>query len=213
MPKSRAACDSEPARAIHSSSSILPTPIERSLPKSTRKRTVSAFAMRVAFVTSSCRLSPGKQTPIDRQLPQADAGRCKERVGERRCCRDRARFADPAGCLLAADQMHLDGRGLVNAHDSIIIEITLLNATLVDCDLAIQSCAESEDEAALYLCRNRIGIDGDPTVHGADHASHLDLAIEINFGLGDRREIAAEHILYRDAAPDAWREGLAPTGL
>src|ERR1700722_3743466 len=42
---SRAAWDNDPVRAMPSSSSILPTPTEHRLAKSTRKRTVSSSAM------------------------------------------------------------------------------------------------------------------------------------------------------------------------
>src|ERR1700731_1285099 len=41
---SRAACEIEPVRAMPSSSSILPIPMEHRLPKSTRNLTVGAFA-------------------------------------------------------------------------------------------------------------------------------------------------------------------------
>src|SRR5271170_659154 len=125
----------------------------------------------------SCGLFPRKYVPVDGKLPHSDAGRRKQRVGERGSRRDRPRFTDPAGCLLAVDQVYLDRGGLVYAHYSIIMEIALLNATVGDGDLAIQRCTETEDETALYLCRNRIGIDGDPAVHGADHAPDLHLAI------------------------------------
>src|ERR1700730_17385949 len=61
---SRAACDIEPVRAMPSRSSILPTPMEHRLPKSTRNRTVRAFATLVSSKLPRRRGSDSEQDVV-----------------------------------------------------------------------------------------------------------------------------------------------------
>src|SRR5262245_25893769 len=86
-------------------------------PEPTASRpTTSAEAARI--VPSSGRT----ELALQRQLPDAPTGCGEDRVGQRGR-RDRgARLTDPARRLLVADQVHLDGRGLVDPQHADVVE-------------------------------------------------------------------------------------------
>ncbi len=109
--------------------------------------------------------------------------------------------------------MDVDGRRLVDAQHAVVVEIALLHAALVDRDLAIERRSQPEEETALQLRDDGVGIDGDAGVDRAGDAMHADLAVAIDLDVGDGGDEARERNLYRDAAAAARRQGIAPAGL
>src|SRR5262245_47013772 len=97
------------------------------LPGPTASRpTISAESARI--VPSSGRA----ELILQGQLPDSPAGRGEDRVGQRGR-RDRGPgFADPARRFQVADQMHFDGRGLVDPHHANVVEVGLLDAAVLE---------------------------------------------------------------------------------
>ena len=62
-----------------------------------------------------------------------------------------AGLADAAGRLAALDEMDLDRRRLVDAQHAIVVEVALLDAAVLERDLALQRGGEAEDDAAFDL--------------------------------------------------------------
>ena len=114
---------------------------------------------------------PRDQGAVDRQPPQRDAGRGIDRVAQRRRSRGDAGLADAAGRLAALDDVNLDLRRLVDAQHAVVVEVGLLDAALVDGDLAIERGGQAEDQPALELRHDGIGIDGDAGIDRAGDAA------------------------------------------
>jgi hypothetical protein len=88
--------------------------------------------------TGQCCLPRFELGAVDRQLPNSLARRGEDRVGDRRYYRRRTRLTDAPRRLRALDQMDVDQRRLVNAQHPIVIEIALLDAAVLNRDLAEQ---------------------------------------------------------------------------
>ena len=156
---------------------------------------------------------PAHQGAVDRQPPQGDAGRGIDRVAQRGRPAVHAGLADAAGRLAALDDMNLDLRRLVDAQHAVVMEVGLLDASLVDGDLAVERGGQAEDQPAFELRHDRVGIDGDAGIDRRGDAAQLHFALFVDFGFHHGRDEAAERRLHADAAPDARRQRLAPVGF
>src|SRR5690348_387154 len=96
----------------------------------------------------SCVGLTGEKFSVDRHAPQRYTGRGVNCISERRNRGGRARLADAAGRFAALDEMHVDGRYLVDAQNPVVVEVGLLHAPVLQCDLAVERGSEAEDEAA-----------------------------------------------------------------
>ena len=104
-------------------------------------------------------------------------------------------------------------RRFVDAQDAIVVEIMLLDAAALQRDLAPQRGADAEDDAALDLRHDRVGVDDLAAIDGANHAPDLDLALLRHLDLGDLGKVGAHGELHRDAAAHALGKGRAPSRL
>src|SRR5262245_50099660 len=102
---------------------------------------------KIGIVSSSSRA----QLILERQLPDAPAGGGENRVRHRGSGDGRAWFADSARRFQVAHQVHLDGRRLVDSHDSNVMEVGLLDPAVLERHAAPQGAADSEDYPALDL--------------------------------------------------------------
>src|SRR5262245_61247154 len=84
----------------------------------------------------------------DGQLADAPAGRGEDRVGQRRHDRGGRGLADAAGRRAAVDDVHLDLRHLVEAQHAIVAEVGLLDASVLQGDLAEERRRQAIDDAA-----------------------------------------------------------------
>src|SRR5580700_8999769 len=98
--------------------------------------------------------------------------------------------------------MDLDRGRFVDAHHPVIVEVALLHAAFGDRDLVIEGGRKPEDEAALDLRLDAVGIDNRAAIDRGRHAADRNLAIVVDLRLRDRRNVRAEHALAGDAAPD-----------
>jgi hypothetical protein len=94
--------------------------------------------------------------------------------------------------------MDLDRGRFVDPHHSIIIEVALLHPAFGDHDLVVEGGREPEDEAALDLRHDAVGIDDRAAI---DHRHHA------------RRDIRAEHALAGYPASNSCRKSASPTRL
>ena len=106
--------------------------------------------------------------------------------------------------------MHFDVRDLINAQHAVVVEIRLLDPSLVDADLAIKRGGKPEDQPALQLRHDRIRIDRNAGVDRRGHAAQVDLALLVNICFDDRGDETAERRLDADTAANALRQGCAP---
>src|SRR5258706_6893361 len=97
---------------------------------------------RIRMVVSSARA----ELLLQRQLPNALAGRGKNRVRHGSRGDRRARFANSAGRFPVAHQVYLDGRHLVDPKDANVVEVGLLHSALLERHFAPEGTADSEQD-------------------------------------------------------------------
>src|SRR5215470_54448 len=119
---------------------------------------------RIRIVSSSS----GAQLILERQLPDALAGGGEDRVRYRGSGYGRAWFADPAWGFQIAHQVHLDGRRLVDAHDTHIMEVGLLDPAVLESHAAPKGATDTEDYPALDLGLHSVRVHNCPAVDCAD---------------------------------------------
>jgi hypothetical protein len=95
---------------------------------------------------------------VDRQLSEALAGGGEDRIGEGGGDQRSTGLAHSARQLRTLDDVDLDGRRLIDAQDLVRVEIGLLDTAVLDCDLAIERRRDAEDNRALDLRPDGIGI-------------------------------------------------------
>src|SRR2546422_59400 len=171
----------------------------------------SMGSARSAPVLASAPGRPAK-TPSaeDRQLADALAGGREDRVRHGGRDRRRAWFADPTGGFLARHDVHLDLRHFAHAQHPVVVEVRLLDAAVLERDLAVEGRGKAVHDGALNLAPDDIGVYRHAAVHRGDHAVHLRRAVRAHRDLRDLRAPAAEGKHYGDAAVNAGGQRLTP---
>src|SRR3981189_693752 len=168
-------------------------------------------AFTYATMSRSCPLLQSRG--VDRQLSQGLASCRKDRVGY---CRSDGRspgLTHSARRLETLDDVDLDGRRLIDAKDSVGIEVGLLDTAIFESDLAIERRREPEHDRALDLRPDGIWIDDSAAINRADDASDTNLSVPRHLDLSDLRHIGSEDELNGDAAADPVRQRLSPAGF
>src|SRR5256712_12822512 len=128
--------------------------------------------------------------------------------------RRRTRPPEPAGRREIAHQVDGNGRRLVDPQHADVMEVGLLDPALLQRRPAPEGAADAEDDPALDLRLDRVGVPHRAAVHRANDAMHADLARFGHRGFGDRGEITAPPAVEDGyAAAAAFRQWSAPTGL
>src|SRR5499433_3158241 len=175
--------------------------------KPTMKPTI--IGERIGIVSSSSQA----QLILERQLPDAPAGGGENRVRHRGSGDGCAWFADSAWRFQVAHQVHLDGRRLVDSHDSNVMEVGLLDPAVLERHAAPQDAADSEDYPALGLGLHRVRVYDRPAIDCADNPVDADLARLRHRDLGHLRQITAPFAeKHRDAAAAAFGQRRSPSG-
>src|SRR5262249_24382754 len=94
----------------------------------------------------------------------------------------------------------------------VVAEIGLLDSAVLERDLAVKRGRQTEDDPALHLRANGVGIDLDSAVDGAPDGSRVDGAILVDACLDHLGDEAAEADAERNAAALAGRQ-LAHEGI
>ena len=143
--------------------------------------------MRLSSARAACGRPAGcaAATPVAANSALASAGPAIEVPGS----------PMPPGASPFSHEMDLDRGRFVDPHHPIIVEVALLHPAFRDRDLVIERGRESEDEAALDLRLDAVGIDDGAAIDRRRHAADRDLAVVVDLRLDDRRDIGAEHAL------------------
>src|SRR4030095_8825554 len=106
-----------------------------------------------------------------------------------------------------------DLRRLIHAQDLVAIEVGLLDATVLESDLAIERGRDAEDDRALDLRPDGVGIDDGAAIDRADDAPDTNGSVLRHLDLRDLRNVGREGKLEGDATADPFRQRLSPAGL
>src|SRR6266446_2374901 len=109
--------------------------------------------------------------------------------------------------------MNLDGRRLVHAQDLIIMEVALLDAPILEGDLAIERRRDAEHDRALDLRLDGVGIDRNAAIDRADDPVDANRSVPRHLDFGNLRHVGRKNELEGDAAPKTLRQWLSPAGL
>ena len=115
----------------------------------------------------------------------------EHRIGNSRCQRRQTGLTHAFGMFLTRDNMHIHCRRLGHAQHRVIMEITLLHHTLFKRDLAVQSCREAIDDAALYRIADNPGVDHRTAINRSGDSVHNNL-VAFNRDLGNLRHSRAK---------------------
>src|SRR4029453_209796 len=148
----------------------------------------------------------------DRQLANSFARRREDRIGQRRHHARGPRLADPAWRLQILQRRAVVLGDFFETQHPVVTEVRLLDAAVLDCDLAVKGGGEAEDDAAFHLRANDVGIDLDSAVDGAPDLGRIHGPILGDADLHDLRDKAAETESEREAAASAGGQRLAPSG-
>src|SRR5215831_8992715 len=127
----------------------------------------------------------------DRQLANPFACRCEDRIGQRWHHTRGPRLADPAWRLRILHEHDVYSGHLVDAQHPVVAKVGLLDAAVLDCDLAVERGRQTEDDAALHLRANRVWINLHTAVDGAPDVDRIHGAILVDADLDDLRDEAA----------------------
>src|SRR5207247_6897312 len=106
------------------------------------------------------------------QLPDPRPLDRDHRVSDHRRYLRRTRLPDAALRIGARYDMDLHHRHLGETEHAVVVEVALLDATLVDRDFAPQCGREAVHDGALHLRFDDVGVDDGPAVHRADDPVH-----------------------------------------
>src|SRR6266851_10386623 len=137
-------------------------------------------------------LAVSKLSSIDRQLSQTLAGCRKDRVGDGGNDGRGPGLAHPARRLEILDDVDLDRRRLIHAQYLVGVEIGLLDTSVFDGDLAIERRRDAEDNRALDLRLDSVGIDDGAAIDRADDPPDTNRAIPRHFDFGNLRHVGRE---------------------
>ena len=101
--------------------------------------------------------------------------------------------------------MDLDRRGLIDAQHLVGVEIGLLDTAVFEGDLTIECRRDAEDDRALDLRPDGIGIDDGAAIDRADDAPDTNRTILRHFDFGNLRHIGREDELNEDATAHPFR--------
>src|SRR6266849_1554550 len=190
--------------------------VDRAIPLADKTRAANRTPIpniepRVVFMVDlplrgSCGFKP------QRQPPQALSRGGEDGVCNRWSHRRHAWFTNAARLLAAAHDVRLYPRHLLQPQERIVVEVGLLNASLLETQLAVQSRGEAIDHAALHLGRHGGGIDADAAVHRANHAVYPN-AVVFHRDFRHLSDEASERLVHRDPTEMPFGKRLAPARL
>src|SRR5215470_9511212 len=117
-------------------------------------------------------LCPLEVVVLQRERADALAGCSKDRVAERRRHERWRRLANAAPESAARHDNALDSRRLGKTHHRIVVEVRLLDAPVLNGDLAKLRGGEAPHDAAFYLLGNGERIDGIARIERKDDTTH-----------------------------------------
>src|SRR5262245_6212864 len=148
-----------------------------------------------------------------RQRSVAFAGRREERVRDRRNERDGADLAGSTHSFgTAVDDVYFYRRRLVHMWNLELVEVRLDRAPVLERNVRFEGCAQAPDGSALDGVLADLRVERDAAVNHAGDAMNLHQTV-CDRQLDHMRDMCAEGFSVGDAAPDALRRALPPSGF
>src|SRR5437763_4858197 len=141
-----------------------------------------------------------QQLRIDWQRPDAFAGCGVDCVADRRRGWRHAGFADPARGMVVFDKVDVGLRRDIDARDEIIGVIALLDAPVLDRDLAVERIADAHDRGTFQLCAHAIRVDDRAAIDRHIEQRYRNLTVIADSDMRDDRDIAQKAAMHRYAA-------------
>src|SRR5580693_1873174 len=173
------------------------------------------YCTRAKKASPGCRFS-GSQLIADRQATDALASGGEDGVAQRRCEGWKPRLADPARRHVDArgDDVHIsDRRRFVDAKHAITVVVALLDAALLEGDLAIERETHSHHRSAFDLRANPLGIGGEAAIDRGVDPRHDQMALIVHHRLDDGCDIGEEAAMDGDTETMPRRQLAAPVSL
>src|SRR5260370_10334626 len=147
-----------------------------------------------------------------RQPPQPFSRSGEDGVCHRRGHWRHAWLANTAWFFAALHDVRLDPRHFLQSQKRIVVEVGLLNASVFEAQLAVQSGGKAVDHAPLHLRHHAGWIDADAAVHRANHAVYTN-AVVFNRDFRHLTDEAAKRLVHRDSAEMTLGQRFAPARL
>jgi hypothetical protein len=136
----------------------------------------------------------------ERQLPHSLSGCLKKRITQ--CWREwrNARLAYSCRWRIALEHVHVYLVGsIAHASDLIVVEVRLLDDSILGRNLAITRQAGAEHRRALELQSCLFGIHHQSGIYNRVNSRNSNRALIVDFDLDDRRHVCEEAPVRRDA--------------
>src|SRR6266850_49074 len=147
-----------------------------------------------------------------RQGAHRRAIECRESIRQRWGDHRRPRLADAGGFLGGRDDVHLDLRHLVHAHHRVVVEVRLLDHTVLEGNGARQRRREAIADARLHLHSDDVRVYCDAAIDRADHALDVHPVLAAR-ELDDLRHERIKRLMDGDPPRPVFRQRLAPARL
>src|SRR5690349_4076779 len=130
---------------------------------------------------------------VEREPADPLAGQGRDRVRQCRRAGRHTDLTDTGRRLVGFEQVHLDHGDRLHAHDGVAIEVLGEDVTtFAEHDLAPGGGTDPEQQAALDLRPDQIGIDGDAAVEDVDDAIDVDTIAVVERHFGHLRAVTQE---------------------
>src|SRR2546430_17421031 len=156
------------------------------------------------------------QLIANRQLADSLSRRREDRVAQGRWDRRHAGLAHAAHRLavVAGDDVHANlPRRPGHPGHLVGVEVVLFHAAALEADAFQRRDADTHHARALHLGAHPVGVDVGPAIHGDVHTRDRQLALVVDRGLHDRRDVAHEAVVGGDAQSAPLGQLPAPPGL
>src|SRR5437867_11486105 len=133
----------------------------------------------------------GPKSRLMRQLSQPFPCGRVDCIGERGRGHCRTRLADSTGRLAVPYQTYVDRRRLIHSQDAVVVEVGLLDPTIVQRDFAPQCAADAAHDPALDLRLDDVWIHDLAAVHRAHDPTHPYVARAGDLDFSNLRQVGA----------------------
>src|SRR5712691_11155234 len=146
-------------------------------------------------------------------MSKACAGESENRIGDGRRDWWDANFSRAAHFPFAGHNVHLNLRHLVHPKHRVVVKVSLLHASFLERDLAIEGSGEAKDDTTLHLSAYDVGVHHRAAINRADNPVDAQFPIFGNRDFGYLRDIASERFMDGQTASTPVRHRFSPAGF
>lgn len=140
-------------------------------------------------------------------MPDPLPGRCKDSICDSRSDRRDTHLTYARGTLVAFYNMYFDEWHLIHLQDWIVVEIALLDASLLERGFGLERRGKPKSDPAFDLCLHIIGIDSLSAIHRCHDSLNSHSSILIHSDLchvSDMRD-PKRRMVRQAASPTLWK--------